>query len=435
MNLVKSKILFFFETAAGLGHMRRTSAIVNALIKRGADVTVASGSFQSPEDFFDEGVNLLRLNPLIGRNGDVRYRFDEKGGKHTVLDYDEDKWKKARNEIVKKFIKENPVHAIIAEYWPFSRQSSFNGAIRTAVKWNHKAGIDPVIISSARDILHTKIADGKEDKKTRSQEERAIRVIREMVDYILVHGDPRIVRFEEGFSNFDKIKKIVEYTGFVVSEIERLPKDQREKKVIVSVGAGTVGKPILQAVFNAQSLIEDLKNHKWVYVLGPRMIDAHRSSLVSQFDRYNSSVSEKQRIEYHDYITNLPQLLGTSDFSISMGGYNTTFEVLASGIQGAIIPKLIKEGPDKFSSCPEQAGRARRLQTQGLVSFIEGTEISDPKNLAKLLLQAFRRSTTVPSVNFDGASKTADLVLDKIWRRFKNTPIPDFPKIERSLVD
>jgi len=429
MNIVRPNILFFFETAAGLGHMRRTSAIVNALAAKGADVTVASGSFQSPDDFFHPDIRLLRLNPLVGKNGSGYYSFDESGAKIPVNDYDQDKWQKARVKGLKEALKKKPFHAIGAEYWPFSRQVSFNKAVDAAIKITEASGIYPLVFSSARDVLHTKNAQGKMGKKELDQERRAIAVIKDKVDLILVHGDPRIVTFDEGFSAIEKIEKKIAYTGFVVNKIDKLPKDQRDRKVIVSVGAGTVGMPILRNIFNAHSMVNELDGYKWVFILGPRMSDAHRESLIRTFVIHNATSPDGKKVEYHNYVDNLPELLGQAEYSISMGGYNTTFEVLASGVKGIIIPKILKsKTDDKFESCPEQAGRALSLQQQGFVSVIEFRDTVDPRKLAVKIGQLFKKSAHSNEVDLFGATHSADILLDRIERRFRNIPIPSFGK-------
>ena len=425
MNLVKPRVLFFFETAAGLGHMRRTSAIVNALVDKGADVTVASGSFQSPKDFFQSEVKLLRLNPLVGRSGENHYYFEEDGKKVTVKNYDHAKWEKERVTVLKKGIAKYAFHAIGAEYWPFSRQLSFNKAIDAAVKITQTSGMDPLIFSSARDVLHTKNAQGKMDKRELAQEKRALAVIKDKVDLILVHGDPRIVKFDEGFSAIKKIQKKIVYTGFVVSQIEKLPKDEREKTVIISVGAGTVGMPILRNIFNAHSMVEGMEGYRWVYILGPRMSEQHRNDLIARFETYNATVSDDKKVKYHDYIDNLPELLGRAEYSISMGGYNTTFEVLASGVKGIIIPKILKSRElGVFESCPEQAGRALSLQQQGFVSVIEFKDTINPRKLATKIDKLFKKSAHTNEVDLNGGVQSAEIILDRIERRFRNISLP-----------
>jgi predicted glycosyltransferase len=427
--MLQPNILFFFETAAGLGHMRRTSGIVNKLVEKGAAVTVASGSFQSPQDFFDSRVKLMRLNPLVGRNGGSHYYFKEDGSKQEVVNYDKVAWQRERAKIVREKLKGQGFHAIIAEYWPFSRQVSFNRAIDEAIKATHKTGIHPLVFSSARDVLHTKNSTGKLTAQELEQEATALKVIKDKVDHILVHGDPRLFSFEQGFSEFDKIKKKVYYTGFVVTPIKQFAPEDRKKKVVVSVGSGTVGSRIISNIFNAHSHVKGLEQYEWVFIFGPRMSEAQKNSLKAMMDQYNSSAPASRKVLYYDYVPNLPELLGESEYSISMGGYNTTFEVMASGVKGIIVPKILKSKKDgnEFESCPEQAGRALQLEDQGFVSVIEFRDTNRPRTFAKLIKEKFDSAAGVSKADFSGAEKSAAFVLKQVTKRFSTLQMPVLP--------
>lgn len=422
---IQPRILFLFETAAGLGHMRRASGIVNALIDKGANVTVASGTFVNPQNFFSPKAHLARLEPLVRKKGNSHFSYDEAGNMIPVKKFNQEEWEKKRASQIQDVLRDSPVHAIMVEYWPFSRQRAFNRVVSAAIKTVNRQGVSPIVISSARDVLHAResIRDGRE--KIVRGEQSAVKIVREKVDYVFVHGDPRVVAFSDGFSLHKKIARKISYTGYVVNEEAKDRHAPREKTVIVSAGSGSSGFGILKSVFNAHALCEDLKDHEWVFILGPRMPENQKNSLVKLFERHNEAGSGRP-ILFHHFVTDLPNRLSRADFSISMGGYNTTLEVLASGAKGIIIPKMLKNGDGTIISCEEQAGRARRLQEQGLLSVIEGNILQEASGLAAKIDDAYRKNRTVPLIDFNGAEKTADMTLAAIRKRFRNFPAEFF---------
>ena len=85
-----------------------------------------------------------------------------------------------------------------------------------------------------------------------------------------MHGDPRLVPFEQTFLEAGRIKERIRYTGYVVPEFDgpRGPGSPGYGEVIVSTGSGAVGPPLLQAVIDARRLTS-LSDRTWRLITGP----------------------------------------------------------------------------------------------------------------------------------------------------------------------
>lgn len=193
-------ILCMFETTSGLGHQRRSSGIANALSRAGADVRVASGTFVNSHVFFDPNIELVKLpKHRIWKDGEwLVYNKDNK--RVSDKNFDESKWRQARNEVIRDAVINHPPHAVLVEFWPFSRRREFTQVVNTILE-NCPYGHRPLVFSSARDILDTARSQKKSKKQVRDDQQRASKLIAEKVDHVLVHGDPNFISFDQGFAD------------------------------------------------------------------------------------------------------------------------------------------------------------------------------------------------------------------------------------------
>ena len=162
-----------------------------------------------------------------------------------------------------------------------------------------------------------------------------------------------------------------------------------ELLIIGSAGGGNVGAPLLTAVIQAFRQLSVEKECYLKVFTGPFLDDAAFERLIKiagenvQLDRFTPSF-----LSY----------LSAADLSVSMGGYNTTMNLLATG-----VPALVWLFPQNR----EQRMRTERLAEAGLLKLLEEEDLQ-PRHLADLM----DRTLTAPrsgSVKFDldGARNTA----------------------------
>ena len=355
----KGHILYLYETATGLGHQRRASGIVNQLFEDGFEVTVASGSFVKPEEYFHSGINLIRLPTNRKNVGGKFHYYDEHN--NLVLDekFDLNSWKAERKKAIEDIASHKKIDALIPEWWPFKRINEFSGVVQQIEESQERHfGQKPLIFSSIRDVLSR--IDLDEPDNDNAQARRAVEILNNRVTAVLVHGDPHLVTFPETFALADDIKIPLFYTGYVVRDADRpAGSDGRSKKVIISSGSGDLGHHVLNAAHSARGRT-DIALHNWTYVLGPRIGESRDKlhCLKEVFTPPANGLYQVPQDECIEDTSDLPQWFRHAAFSISNAGYNTTMEVLSSGVPAVLTAKTKRDGDfDK-----EQWSRLLRLK-------------------------------------------------------------------------
>lgn len=169
-------------------------------------------------------------------------------------------------------------------------------------------------------------------------------------------------------------------------------------EVVVSVGGGAVGAPLLKAAVAARPMTA-LADLTWRLLVGENLPARDRAALA----REQGVIVEPAR---PDFTT----LLGNATLSISQAGYNTTIETLCCADRAVLVPF----GTERET---EQADRAQALAERGMVAVVPPGTLS-----AQSLVDAVGRALAGPSLrsfaacDVDGGPNTAAL-LHRLLRR------------------
>jgi predicted glycosyltransferase len=252
-----------------------------------------------------------------------------------------------------------------------------------------KDPLQPRVICSLRDILVEKT-----DRK--KYEERVLDVLNVYYDALLVHADPRVVDLAETFSRTGAVTIPIMYTGFVCRPAPSPRKHDGRQVIVASTGGGRVGTDLLQTTVRAFRSMPGEKLELRVF-LGPFMEDTDRTALMA-------STCGDTRIALREFSNDFPGELAAADLSISMAGYNTCMDILASRVPALVYP---------FPQNREQAMRASRLESLGLLrTLTDLSETSLAQAMETLLLHPL-----IPAPNridLNGAEKTAR-ILAALW--------------------
>jgi predicted glycosyltransferase len=258
------------------------------------------------------------------------------------------------------------------------------------------------VVCSVRDILVE-----KEDQLR--HESRAIHILNRYFDAVLVHADPRFVKFEETFLHLNEIDIPLVYTGFVApmpgpdkraTIRNRLGIAEDETLIVASAGGGSVGTALLESVINAfkQLNIGSAKNLR-VYT-GPFIGKDNFNLLI------NKAVSE---IVIEEFATDFLSYLAAADLSISMAGYNTSMSILATRVAALVWP---------FSNNHEQRLRAERFAKIGALRVLKDQDLR-PERLAGIMAQTLAKPPRLSaSIDLDGADNTARWI--EAWAKGKD---------------
>lgn len=370
------RVMFYAQHLLGIGHLKRAAVLARAMAGHGLEVWVVLGGPAVPGIAFD-GCARIALPPIRATDASFKSLVDEHGVSIN------ESIKEARTaRLLDEFASIRP-HVLLIEQFPFGRRA-FRFELMPLLAAARVASPRPAVVCSLRDVLVRKADPGRRQEM--------VALARSWFQRVLVHGDPGLIPLEASFPEAREIADLIRYTGYA-AEVRQDPVppglESGRGEVIVSVGGGVVGEPLLRAALAARPLSRAV-GLPWRLICGTGLPEAVYADLV--FDPPPGVMVERWR-------SDLPTLLGNGVLSISQGGYNTVLDVLRAGVPAVIVPFA-----DAHET--EQAFRARVLADKGVVTLVEPTALT-PESLAAAVDVALERPPAGIAVDLDGGNATA----------------------------
>ncbi len=370
-----TRVFFHVQHLLGIGHLRRAATLARTMADGGFDVLLVSGGAPTALDL--GRARLHQLPPLRARDQDLRELARLDGSLPDDAFYE-----KRRAGLLALFAAEAP-DVLITEQFPFGR-TRLRFELVPLVEAAGARRPRPLIVTSVRDVVR---------RTVRAERIAETLALFEAFDLALIHADPALVPFERSFMAFDRIRDRCLYTGYV-AETDGTPAASVDGagEVIVSVGGGAVGAPLLQAAIAARPLSK-LADRRWRLLLGANLPCSARTALGAG----DGIIVEPARADF-------PALLGRAALSISQAGYNTVVETLRFADRAVLVPFATERES-------EQTDRARALEAQGLVAVVPGEQLS-PRTLAQAIDRAWAGPSlrSVAQCDANGAAKTVAIL-------------------------
>jgi predicted glycosyltransferase/Ser/Thr protein kinase RdoA (MazF antagonist) len=332
----RPSLLLHCQHAVGLGHLTRSLALAGALSQR-FDVVVLSGGKVPRHVSVPPGVELVQLPPLAR---DRQGRLVSADRRRTV-----ERANVLRRRAILQAVALRRPAVVVVELFPFGRRA-FTGELLTLIEAARSLPDPALVACSLRDIL---VGRGE---KQRAFDERACGIANSHLDAILLHADPRFARLEESFRPRTPLRVPVHYTGFVSAAREPAPEaNVRAQRVVVSVGGGSVGMPLLRAAVDAQPVLRRTCGLTMRVIAGTFLAE-------ESWDELRASAAGREGLELRRSVPDLSAELRGAAVSVSQCGYNTALEVLRARVPAVVVP-YAAPGED------EQARRAGRLADLG----------------------------------------------------------------------
>lgn len=372
-------ILIYCQHVLGIGHLFRTLEITRAM--RGHRVVLVLGGPPVRVPVPDH-VRVLQLPAL-----EMDAEFSALLPVDRTLDLET--VKQHRRDRLCRIAEEVKPEVLLIELYPFGR-NGFSFELLPLLEAVRRGDLPSCrVVSSVRDIL-------VEKQDSRKFEQRVIDRLNRLFDAVLVHADPAVIRLEATFSRMRDIRIPVVYTGYVCRQSTReegrllrfrLRVGPDEKLLVASAGSGSVGQRLLLAAVHAA---RHLAFPSVLYVFtGPFM----ETGMVAELQRLAPA-----NVVIERFADDFPVWLAAADLSISMGGYNTTMDVLASGTPALIHP---------FGRNREQRLRVERLAGIADLDLLEDREL-EPAMLADKIHCMLDRKPRYPHIRLDGAEFTTN---------------------------
>lgn len=374
------RILFYVQYLLGIGHVRRSSLIVQALCQQGAQVDVIFGGLPVPSMSFGPAT-IHQLTAVKSKDAEFSGLVKADGSNLTEHD------KQQRTaDLIAICEKVNP-DLIVTETYPFGRRQ-MRFELKPLLAWAKSQTTPPILVSSVRDILQRRKAD---------REQESIDLINAYYDHALVHGDARFYPLERSFPPAVNISDKVSYSGYVCPELPASAQTETNAKIVISIGGGSVGKYILDAALALyDSGFEADKT--WLFITGPNMTSVDKNYFQSK---------QSDNLLVTDLADDFLRELNHAHVSVSMAGYNTVMDLLLTQVPAVVIPF---EGEGET----EQLARSRVLAEENVLTLVEEQQLN-ADTLKTAIISAVSQAKGAVKIDNQGAHNSASLLIQ--WAR------------------
>jgi predicted glycosyltransferase len=388
------KILFYCQHILGIGHLVRSMQIVKGLT-RDFQVYFVNGGQIIPDFEIPAGIEVINLPAL---KTDPAFRsLQVVNDDRTLVEVQEAR----KNQLLNLYDRIQP-DLLMIELFPFGRKQ-FKFELIPLLDRVRETGGKTKVVCSLRDIVVGK-------KNQAAHEEKVCDLINRYFDAVLIHSDEQFMPLEVSFSRKRDLQAQVAYTGYVTQAtpqsdqpIERddmIALDRQAPMILCSIGGGRFGHELVDALVQiAPSLKAQIPHHIHLFA-GVFMPEVKYQQLQQQVtDLHSHSVTN---LTLRRHTNRLLDYMNKADLSISMGGYNTTMNVLSTGVRSLMLTFM---GNDD----QEQEIRARALEQAGILQVLTLEDLA-PERFAHKIVQSLVTEPTPVRIDLNGVNHTAQIL-------------------------
>lgn len=331
------RVMLYSHDSWGLGHLRRSLAIAHAL-KRGlpgSSVLVATGSPSATAFPLAPGVDVIKL-PSVTKDGAGHYQARQlnedyasvmalrKGLLHTAFT-------EFKPDLL---IVDHQLIGLSQEMLPLLKQAKTQGT--------H-------CIYGMRDVL-----DSVEVTEAAWDSPECRWALNEGYDEIWIYGDEQHFPTAQFYPALSETKTPLTYTGMITNgKLIATQRPSDKPHVLTTIGGGEDGGNLLRTYLDC---LKD-QPHAWdsTIVTGPMLHEAERTEIALLAQHLPS-------VTVHNFHDSIPGLMRSCDLVLSMAGYNTCAELVASRRPAILIPRTAPR--------QEQLIRAQYLELCGIAKCL-----------------------------------------------------------------
>ena len=376
------RILMYSHDSYGLGHLRRTLALAEVFVERnpGTNVLILTGSTVSGAFKMPGGVDTVKL-PSAVKVDDGLYAPGRMSIGFEAL-------RELRSDLILSAARSFRPDAFVVDKAPLGMKRE----VLPTLEYLHDSQAATLTVLGLRDVL-----DAPDRIRHHWSSSGIDEAIEAFYDLVLVYGPQEVYDPLPEYGLSGAVIEKSRYVGYVgrrpIPDISSGP-PFRPGYVLVTAGGGGDGFRLIEAYLEGLRSRPSLDS---VIVTGPLMDSADRRKL--------ENLSRGLPVRVLEFRTDMERLISAAGAVVSMGGYNTTVELLAAGKPAVIVPRVEPR--------LEQLIRAERLSALGLVETIHPDDLTPDVLLDKVgrLLEQDSASRVALDLDFSGADKTVELVL------------------------
>ncbi|CAO3361739.1 glycosyltransferase family protein [Azospirillum palustre] len=353
------RILLYSHDTFGLGHLRRSRTIAQALVSAFPDASalILTGSPVAGRFDFPERVDHVRL-PGVVKQPDGGYTARNLGlpiEETTAI----------RAEIIRATARAfRPTLAIVDK-----EPTGLHGEFLPALDEMRASGNTRIVLG-LRDVL-----DAPEALQPEWERKEAVAAIERYYDQLWIYGLPEVYRPLDGLDLPAEIAARLRYTGYLKREptegggaVQAADCPMTGPYVLVTPGGGGDGAALVDWTIAAYESDPDLVPRALI-VYGPFLEDARRQEFATRIRQL------KGRVETINFHSRMEDLYAGAVGVVAMGGYNTFCEILSFDKPSVLAPRTRPR--------LEQRIRAEAAEALGLLRTLDSDrDGADPRAMA-----------------------------------------------------
>jgi predicted glycosyltransferase len=380
------RILIYSHDTFGLGHLRRSRAIANALVQSNPDasVVIISGSPVIGSFEFGNGVDFVRVPGVVKLpNGDYT---------SLNLNLSLDEAVALRETIIRNTADVLNPDIVIVDKEP----TGFRGEILPMLEAAKRRGARLVL--GIRDVMDEPALLVPEWER-----KGAVEALVTYYHDIWIYGLKEMYQPLIALNLPEDVQRRMVYTGYLRRELPdephlaRYPKLTRGPFALVTTGGGGDGEDLLDWTLSAYESDRSIPLPA-LLVFGPFIARNTRRQFLER-------IAKLDNVDAIFFDSKLEHLMKKATAIVAMGGYNTFCEILSLDKPALIVPRT--------SPRMEQAIRASCAERLGLLHQLDGLDQSgrkghDPAEMAraiKALVHQKRPSEAIVPGLLDGLEK------------------------------
>ncbi|NOV29070.1 glycosyltransferase family protein [Methylomonas sp. ZR1] len=399
------RIIVYSHDTFGLGNIRRMLAISKSLVDADPNVSVLilSGSPMLHAFRIPDRIDYIKL-PCLSRSvkGDYSVKF---------LDMEYAQLLTLRSNIILSAVLDFDPDLILVDKKPYGVSDELGAALNLMQRRGHRAKL----VLLLRDILDSPESTIPVWKKNGYHD-----AIQSHYDKVLVVGSPEIYDMRKEYEFPDASHEKVDFCGYIArersdkraGEIRQQIGCTQERLVLVTAGGGEDGYQLLHSYLEGLNRQDLGDNTMTLMICGPEMSESRRHQL-------EVLARGCRNVVIQEFNTDMMACMEAADLVVSMGGYNSTCELLTLRKRAILVPRV--------KPSQEQWIRAERLALQGLVRAIHPNNLT-PKLLMDTVREELRRTNVHHSrmyqIDMGGLPRISQSISDLLYDCAANMPAP-----------
>ena len=366
------KILLYSHDTFGLGNIRRSLLLCQALCEEYADAAIllVTGSPVIHAFRMADGIDYIKL-PCLDRVDADRYepRF--------LTAWSEDVTR-LRRDILGRTIHDFSPDLMIVD----KRAAGIDGELLEPLRALRRERPEARLVLGLRDILDEPARTRRSLARSRSFE-----TIERYYDEVWIYGERALFDAVTEYRFPEEVARKTHYCGYLEREAPARPRPPGPPRVLVTTGGGGDGSDLIEAYLEGLADLPRRISLQTTVVFGPQMPTAREAEMRDRFGMLSD-------VTFVDFEPDLTRRYAEADVVVCMAGYNTVCELLSFGRRAVLVPR--------GKPVAEQLLRARLFAARGDFEMVEPDALAPATLMRKILEQLDRPDAPSSGVDLRG---------------------------------